>query len=695
MVEMHKILATVRTGARSAWDAIARGFSSLSSATLAWGGLALAAVILLSVNLVSSISLRSWQADLTQAHVFTISDGTRKVLRGIDEPIAVKVYFSKRLGELAPTQASYFERVQALLDSYRDISGGKLQVSYLDPEPFSDAEDRAVAAGLHGVRLDAEGELGYFGLVATNSTDNQQTIPFFSPDRSPFLEYDVTKLINTLANPKKHVVGIISGLPINGGKAPMSNQPTPAWMIMDQLHEFFDVRMLDQDLTKVPSDVDVLMIVQPKALTPKAAYAIDQYVLGGGRALVFADPMPEAAYLQTLGKGSGGMEQLAKLLKSWGVGFVDNKVATDIEHARRVQFGQSGGTVTDYVAWLALDDRNIDKSDVLSAGIDTLNLASPGFLKRIPGAGTTVTPLLHTSPQAMEVDASKVGPGADPVALLRNYKPRGTPLVLAARVRGEAQSAFPDGPPTEAKANDKKADDKKAEDKADKTGSKPDAAKADSAKADAATSPSPAAAPAVTKTSKNEPTHIASGKVNAIVIADTDLMADQFWVDRRELLGQQVVVPTAQNAALVVGALENLSGDDALISLRARGVTDRPFTLVEDLRRNAERQFREKEQALTQRLQNLQQGLNKLESAQGGGAVLLSEEERTAADKFRADMLNTRRQLRDVKLALRRDIDRLDGWLKFANIGLVPLAIGFGGLGWSLWRTRRRKGGKR
>lgn len=692
---MHKILDGVRAHLRSAWDEVARRCASLSSGTLAWGGLALAAVILLSVNLVSAIGLRGWQADLTQGHAFTISEGTRQVLRGIDEPITVRVYFSKRLGEVAPSQASYFERVRALLDNYRDISGGKLQVSYLDPEPFSDAEDRAVAAGLHGVRLDAEGEEGYFGLVATNSTDNQQTIPFFTADRAAFLEYDVTKLINTLANPKKNVVGIISGLPINGGKSPMSNEPTPPWLIMDQLHEFFDVRMLDQTLTKVPSDIDVLMIVQPSALTPKAAYAIDQYVLGGGKALVFADPMPEAAYLQTLGKGEGGMEQLAKVLKSWGVGFVENKVATDIEHARRVQFGQNNGTVTDYVAWLALDDRNIDKKDVLSAGIETLNLASPGFLKRIPGAGTTVTPLLHTSPQAMEVDASKVAPGADPLALLRNYKPRGSPLVLAARVSGEAQSAFPDGPPGEAKPDGKKADDKKADakkpdDKAADGGSKPDTAKAEAAKADAA---APAAASAAPK-SKNEPTHIASGKVNAIVIADTDLMADQFWVDRRELLGQQVVMPTANNAALVVGALENLSGNDALISLRARGVTDRPFTLVDDLRRNAERKFREKEQALTTKLQTLQQGLDKLESAQGGGAVLLSEEERAAADKFRADMLNTRRELRDVKLALRRDIDRLDGWLKFANIGLIPLAIGFGGLGWSLWRTRRRKGGQ-
>jgi ABC-type uncharacterized transport system involved in gliding motility auxiliary subunit len=664
---MHTFLDSIRSHLTGAWDQIAKACASLNRSALAWGGLALAAVILLSVNLVSSISLRNWQADLTEGQLFTISDGTRQVLRSIDEPITVRVYFSKQLGELAPGQARYFERVRALLENYRDISGGKLEISYLDPEPFSDAEDRAVAAGLRGVRLNAEGELGYFGLTATNSTDNQETIPFFSPGRASFLEYDVTKLVNALANPKKRVVGVISGLPINGGKNPMNQQPTPPWLIMDQLREFFDVRMLDQTLTSVPSDIDVLMIVQPTGLTDKAAYAIDQYVLGGGKALVFADPMPEAAYMQTLGKDKGGMKQLAKLLKSWGVGFVDDQVATDIAHARRVQFSQSG-PVTDYVAWLALDKRNIDEGDVLSAGIETLNLASPGFLKRIDGAGPTVTPLLHTSSRAMEVDVKKVGPAADPLALLRNYKPLQHPLVLAARVTGEAKTAFPDGPPGAATKMDSKMDTSSTSNA--KTEKKDQAAAA--------------------KPAETAPKSLKTGKVNAIVIADTDLMADQFWVDRRELLGQQVVMPTAHNAALVVGALENLSGSDALIALRARGVSDRPFTLVEDLRRDSERQFREKEQALTQKLKKLQDELTQLESSTGG-AVLLSEEERQAAEKFRAEMLTTRRELRDVKLALRRDIDRLDGWLKFTNIALVPLMIGFGGLGWSFWRVRKRK----
>jgi ABC-type uncharacterized transport system involved in gliding motility auxiliary subunit len=248
---------------------------------------------------------------------------------------------------------------------------------------------------------------------------------------------------------------------------------------------------------------------------------------------------------------------------------------------------------------------------------------------------------------------------ANPLQLLRNYKPGGTPLILAARVSGEAKTAFPDGPPKATKA-------------------------AGAAGADAAAGPADADAKADTQ----KP--LASGKVNAIVIADSDLMADRFWVQRQQLMGQELAVPTAQNAALIIGAIENLSGSDALIALRGRGVAERPFTLVASLRRDAERKFREKEQTLTQKLTELQGKLAKLESSDKG-QVILSDEEQNAAKDFRSQMLKTRRELRDVKLALHRDIDRLDGWLKFTNIALIPLAIGIGGVGWSVWRTRKTK----
>jgi ABC-type uncharacterized transport system involved in gliding motility auxiliary subunit len=283
-----------------------------------------------------------------------------------------------------------------------------------------------------------------------------------------------------------------------------------------------------------------------------------------------------------------------------------------------------------------------------------------------------VTPILRTSPNAMQIAAEKVSMMPDAVGLLRGYKPEGKPLMLAARISGEAKSAYPDGPPKP---------EAKAESAGSATADKAGDQKAASAKDQSQPTASPADEPA---------SRLASGRVNAVVTTDTDLLNDQFWVDVRDFLGQQVAVPHAHNAAFVVGALENLSGSDALLSLRGRGVTDRPFDLVNAIRRDAERRFREKEQALTAKLKDVQEQLAKLERAGEGEGVILSEKDRQAIERFRSEMLTVRRELRDVKLALRRDIDRLDSWLKFANIGAVPLLIGIGGLGWAAWRRRRR-----
>ncbi|HXG79682.1 MAG TPA: Gldg family protein, partial [Methyloceanibacter sp.] len=628
------------------WNGLVERGASLSRPALAWGSLGLAAVILLSVNLISSVGFRDWQADMTEERLFTISPGTREVLRNIDEPIALRFYFSKKLGEASPAYARYFARVQRMLDSFRALSGGKLEVSYFDPEPFSPEEDQAVAAGLRKVAYNAEGDVAYFGLTGTNSTDNRETIEFFYPDRETFVEYDITKLIHSLAHPKKPVIGVITGLPLDGERNPVTRMPGEPWLIMQQIRELFDVRTLEQNIDTIPAGIDVLLIAQPNALTPGAAYAIDQYMLGGGRAVVLIDPVAEVTQFGDLGESREGIDELAKLLKAWGIEFDRTAVAADINHAQRVRFGRSGETVTDYVAWLGLDARNIDRNDVLAAGIETLNFATPGILKPVAGAGTKIAPIVRTSSDAMQVALTDVGVRADPIKLLQEYKPGGKPFILVARISGEAKSAFPGGPPD----------------------AKKDAVAGEAAKSAEIDGGEEAA----------KKPQLKSGSVNAIVIADTDMMADRFWVEERDLLGQSVVVPTAQNAALVIGALENLAGSDALIALRGRGVVDRPFTWVEDLRRNAERKFREKEQKLTQRLQELQTELAKLETPKEGVAAL-SAADTEAVNKFKAEMLKTRRELRDVKLALRRDIDRLDGWLKFANIALVPLLIGIGG----------------
>lgn len=669
----------------SGWTLIApgelvRAAARLDRTTLAWGAIALAAVLLLSINLLSSLLFKNVKADLTADRLFTISDGTKSVLAKIDEPIGLRVYYTRKLGEVAPLYGKYFERVKALLEQYRDLSGGKLQLTFLEPEAFSDVEDRAVAGGLRGVRLNQDGETGYFGLVASNTTDNETAIEFFSPDRERFLEYDLTKLVYGLANPKKRVVGMISGIPVDGGMNPMQpmRQQQP-WMVMEQIREFFEVRTLQPDLKSVPADIDVLMLVQPAGLTADAAYAIDQYALGGGRILAFVDPVPETS------PAGGGMgmpmpaggpdDELLKLMKAWGVNLDPAKVAGDPALARRVQFG--GGrrpVVTDYLGWLQIDTDQINEKDVLAASIQRLHLASAGMLTKVDGATTEVTPIIETTPRAGELEAEKLRFQPDPLALLRDFKSGGAPLMLAARVSGEAKSAYPDGKPKPEPKADDSAKDKAAE-----------AGKAEEPKTEAKQAKD-------AKTSEPEKPHVAAGRVNIVLVADSDMLNDQFWVEVRDFLGQQVAVPLAHNAAFVVNALENLSGGEALAGLRGRGVNDRPFELVSDIRRDAERRFREKEQALVAQLKELQDTVAKMETKGGeGGALLLSDKDKETIESARTEMIGVRRELRDVKLALRQDIDRLGGWLKFFNVAAVPLAIGLGGLAMGIAQRRRNR----
>jgi ABC-type uncharacterized transport system involved in gliding motility auxiliary subunit len=373
-----------------------------------------------------------------------------------------------------------------------------------------------------------------------------------------------------------------------------------------------------------------------------------------------------------------------------------------------VQFG--GGAqakVASYVLWLALKRDALDERDVLAGNVQDLNFATAGFLTKAPGATTTFAPVVHTTGSAMEVPAEAATMMPDPTALLRGYKPGGTPLTIAARISGEAKSAFPDGapPPPAAdkdkaaeKAGDKGADtaaktpDGKIADKSDKNGAKAKVEKAADKKAD----PAPAAKPAEAKAeaAKAPPApparpHVASGKVNVVVVADTDFLQDQFWLEVRELLGQQLAMPIAHNGTFVLAALENLTGSDALISLRARGVADRPFEMVNALRRDAEVRYLASEQALTAKLNDLRTKLSSLQKeGSGGEELVLTEKDKQEIEKFRADMVSTQRELRHVKRELRKDIDNLDGVLKFVNIAAVPLLIGLIGIGWSYRRRR-------
>ena len=607
-------------------------FSRIENRARAYIGLILAAVAFLAVNVLASEALYGVRADLTERKLFTISEGTRQVLDSIDEPILLRLFFSRELGERNADYANYFDRVNGLLKQYVAMSDGKLRLELHRPEPFSREEDRALAYSLTGTPVNAAGEPGYFGLVAINSTDGQGTIPFFSLDRENFLEYDLTRLIHTMVNPEKPVVGVISTLPVHGRHAPPYGT-TPRWPVMSQLDALFEIYPIDVDAREIPKEIDLLMIVQPTRMTRQSLYAIDQFVMNGGRAVIFVDPFAEAQSITSRTGKESGNEDINLLLARWGVAMVPDKLAADLDAARRINTPVEGRLqVLDYVVWLGLEPKNFNRRDPVTASMSRINLATVGILERVRGAKTEITPLMSTGTRTMRIDVAKVA-RADPdvIGMFRDFKPSGDAMMLAARITGNAESAFDDGPPP----------------------GMPDGAAA---------------------------RHLSRAKkpLDVIVVADTDILFDKFWAEMRVEGDQPVAIPFANNADFLVNALETLSGDEKLVGLRGRRESSRPFLYVDQIRREAERQYRSKEKELIARIQQTQAELNSLVSREGAisGTEVLSDRDRGRIDALRHDVVTMRQDLRQVQHALRADIERLDGWLKFLNIGAVPIVLG-------------------
>lgn len=628
--------------------------SSSRRSLLSGAGLVLLAVLFVALNVLAGAGLGSARLDLTQERLFTLSDGTRAVLKGIREPVTLRFYYSERLGREVPTYGVFATRVREMLQEYATEAGGRIRLQIIDPLPFSDDEDRAVGYGLQGVPLNQAGELVYFGLAGVNAADKEESVAFFQPERERFLEYDLTRLVYNLADPKKKVVGVLSTLPLEG-EFRNPRQPPQPWVVYQQLQQFFEIKAIQADAAEIPADVTVLMIVHPRGLADKTLYAIDQFVLRGGRALVFVDPHAEGEMGRPGPAAQTGdtASDLGRLFDAWGVELVKGKFVADRANARRVSAGpETRVRAIDYVAWLQLHDDSFRHDDILTAELKAINLASAGTLKAKEGSTTTLTPLFQSSPQSQLEDVDKIKLAPDPASLLASFKPANERYVLAARIRGAVKSAFPDGPPAAEK----------------KEGA-----------------PEPPAAPAVPPAESLKESKV---PVNLIVVADSDLLENRFWVTVQDFFGQQVAVPAAANGDFVVNAVDNLSGSDALIGLRGRGVSARPFTRMTEIQRDAEQRFRAKEQELSEKLRATERKLNELRTTkdQAAGKAILTPEQQAEIDRFRGEMLTIRKQLRDVQLDLRRDIDSLQSWVRFLAIGGVPILI----VVFALWRGRRR-----
>ena len=631
---------------------------------LTGSGLAVAVVVFFTVNVLSHVAFRSARFDLTEQRLYTLTEGSRNILQGLDEPVTLRVYLSKKLAVELPGIQGYTNRVLELVQEYEQAAAGNLILHVIDPEPFSEEEDRAVGYGLRGVPLDQGNTQFYFGLVGTNATDDQELIPFFQQSREEFLEYDLTKLVYRLGNPKQKVVGLLSTLPMDGGpQMPFPQAPggSAPWMIMDSIRELMEVKVLDKAVTEIPEAVDVLMVVHPKQLGEPTLYAIDQFVLRGGRAVVFVDPHSEADRVLPNPQNPMGMQaprnsDLGRVFDAWGIELVDGKVVGDLPLAKKVNFQkQSRMMVADYPVWIDLAPRQLNAEDVVTAKLPNLTMASAGILRKKEGSETEWTPLAETDDQAMQIEAARLRMMPDVEGLLRDYRPEGETLTLAARLTGKVKTAFPDGRPEAADV--------------DQPGN-----------------------PGDDKASK-QPPHLAESAdpINVIVVADTDMLQDRFWVQVQNFLGQRIGIPTSANNDFVTNALDNLTGSHDLISVRNRGSFSRPFTLVRAIQQEAEMQFRQKEQVLQQRLKETERKIQELQSRkEDQTTVILSTEQEAALDGFRQELVATRKELRNVQHELQKNIESLENVVKFLNIGLMPLAIAVGGVVFSAYTMRRR-----
>ena len=641
------------------------------------GGIVLAVAAFLALNMFANQALTRFRLDLTEQRLFTLSEGTRNIIRTIDEPVTLRLYVSRSLASRLPSISGYVARVRDLLQEYEYAADGKIILTVIDPEPFSEEEDRAVAYGLSGLPLlDGESTF-YFGLVGTNTLDDQEVIPRFTPDREEFLEYDLTKMIHTLAQAARPVIGLLSGLPLDGRtqQAMMTGRPPQPWLVLERMEELFEVRHLSSlSLERVEEDVDVLMVVHPKGLSDTVRYAIDQFVLGGGHTLVFVDPNAEADLNPTVPglPPLPGKSELEDLLAAWGLELDTTRTVGDMQIGADVQ-AQMGDRVATirYPMWMNVPSPLLNREDVVTAELGNLTFGTAGALVTVPDAGLTVSPLAMTTPSgAGLVETEMVGPMADIERLVREFRPDGTSYVLAARVGGKAASAFPGGPPLPDPADEG-------------AGEGEDAGTGEGAGADSDSEGSESPGEPV-------PDHLDEGEIHVIVVGDTDFLQDQFWVQRQNIFGQSIPIPISANGSFVINALDNLTGSGDLIGIRSRGRFLRPFTVVNELRQDAELRFREKEKELLQRLEETEARLSELRTGEGD-EIVLTEDQRNALVEFTKERVRIRRELRDVRHSLRKDIETLEASLKFINIGLVPIVIGIGGLLAGLHRMRRRR----
>ena len=646
-----------------------------------FGLAAIALILLLSVLVVSF--LPSLRIDLTEDRLYSLSDGTRNILASLNQPVELMFFYSDSATEDVPQLRTYGNRVQELLREIVIASEGNLRLSVIDPEPFSEEEDLATQFGVRAVPVTQGGEGVYFGLVAAQDEEGvpealrvTETMPLIRPDQEEFLEYEFMKIITQVTNPERTIIGLITQLDIDGGFDPMTGQGTQQWMIMDLIRQLYEVRRVDLTSDSIEEDIDILMIVHPEGLSDRFLYAVDQYVLQGGDALVFLDPNADSMVGRSPQGNlipAGMSSELPGLLEAWGIEFDNTKVLADNELALRVMMGQ-GQRPMPHLGMLGVQGNFLAQDDVITNRLETINLSSAGAISQLDNTNTTFEPLIVSSSDSMLMDRSFVESVTDPTLLFDEFESEDRSFVIAARVSGLIETAFPDGQPTIAETEEESSSD---EEEGDEEALEPDALDN---------------VDEVSEEIGVEHISASTEPSNILVFADSDILSDRLWVQVTQFFGQRIPQPFANNGDLIINSMDNLSGGADLSSIRSRGRYSRPFTKVLTLQREADDRLRQEESELLGRVAETEASLAELSTDEDGNPIgELTTEIQTEIDRFNAELIDTRRRLREVRFQLTEDIEQLGSNLKAANTALVPMLLTLFFLGRYYFRSRRSR----
>ncbi len=611
----------------------------------------LLAVALVAVNVIAGFL--PYRLDITEEGLYTLSEGSRKIVGNLKEPVRVKYFFSEGHENLPVNLKTYALKVQELLREYESRSGGKLVLEMLNPRPDTDEEQWASRYGLQGVQM-PNGERFFHGLVAL-SGGQEAVVPYFDNRREKFLEYDISEVVSRVTRKSQDKIGIISFLPMLGRINPRTGQNQGEWALIREMRKIFEIEdLIVADLAEIPESISLVLLIHPKLITSTMAYSLDQYLVRGGRLMVLTDPFSRQDTSDPNRMDSRFSSNLAKLFKAWNIEFDSERVVADLSLATRVNTQAQG--VMEFPVWLTFRGDYFNRDSVITSQLESLTMPDAGAFSTGEGFKYTFTPLLTSSKNSGTVDRISVRMARGPLDLAKDLKIDGKPRVLSALVTGKFESAYPGGPPPP---------------------------------------PEPEKGKKPRKIVRKLP-HLAKAEKESslLLVGDTDFIADRFSVRTINFFGQTVYSPLNDNLNFMLNAVEFLVGNQDLIHIRSRGRLSRPFTRVAELQVSAQKKYQRQEKELSDSLRQVRERLEALQSReQDGQKVLLNAAQIAEIKKFRLEEGRTRKALREVRKVLRQDIETLGNRLLLTNLLAVPFLVALFGFVTIIRRTMR-SGGK-